>query len=534
MQHRLFAALSAMFGREVPLYDRSLLVNRACNAVVCVLVGRLHRGFSITEEQLERAGGERHGAIRIGRDDEYRWIGRFFHCFGMEPHNFYDMTSVGAKSQPVIATAYRSTHAPEHRVFTSLLRTDYFDDATRRRIETILSTREVFSDRAKQLIERAESDGGLGWTDADALIDEATGRIFKWTGIARGHDLYEQLCASGFKIAADIACFDSHHLNHLTPNTLSIDLYSAAMKYCLGGWEGGAFRHHASRALRRIVQTCDESWLRLHFRHLSVEDIGHFERGFAGDSDVAELVESLLSTFRAEPYQLMRLKHSGYKDATEGPPADKPILLRQDAYRALAEPIEFVEPDGRRTPAVHTARFGEIEERWYACTPLGRALYDGCITKADHVSADDPFLARRDYESYERAYAAPFALFPSTLRELVAHGFVHARFEPTAAGRAHAAAGGTFLTRDLLVLADQGYVRFDGIRYEDFLPISAAGIFASNLSQYGTQSTAAVKPVYTKAQLEAILGRPIIEAAVQYAEAERVSREHTSAALFGS
>ena len=54
----------------------------------------------------DKTSGERHGAIRIGRPDEYRWIARFFAQFAMEPHNFYDMASVGAKSQPVIATAY--------------------------------------------------------------------------------------------------------------------------------------------------------------------------------------------------------------------------------------------------------------------------------------------------------------------------------------------------------------------------------------------------------------------------------------------
>ncbi|NBX25384.1 MAG: DUF1338 family protein, partial [Planctomycetes bacterium] len=110
-----------MFGREVPLYDRSLLVNRACNTAVCTLVGLLHRGFAISPEQLDRTSGERHGAIRIGRPDEYRWIARFFACFAMEPHNFYDMTAVGGKSQPIIATAFRSVMRPEHRVFTSLL-----------------------------------------------------------------------------------------------------------------------------------------------------------------------------------------------------------------------------------------------------------------------------------------------------------------------------------------------------------------------------------------------------------------------------
>ena len=67
MQNRLFAELSALFAREVPMYDRSLLVNRACNRAVCELVGTLHRGFSIGDAQLDRTSGERHGAIRIGR-----------------------------------------------------------------------------------------------------------------------------------------------------------------------------------------------------------------------------------------------------------------------------------------------------------------------------------------------------------------------------------------------------------------------------------------------------------------------------------
>ncbi len=531
MQHKLFAALSAMFGREVPLYDRSLLVNRACNAVVCVLVGRLHRGFSISEEQLDRAGGERHGAIRIGRADEYRWVGRFFRCFGMEPHNFYDMTSVGAKSQPVIATAFRSMHAPEHRVFTSLLMTDSFDEATRERIEALLARREVFSARARALVEQSERDGGLRWTDAEALIEEATTRIFKWTGRARGKDLYESLCGAGFKIAADIACFESHHLNHLTPNTLAIDLYTAAMKYCLGAWEGGAFRHYAGRALERLAKTCDRDWMRLHFRHLGDAELARFERGQVGTHDLVELVERLLAEFRAEPFQLMKLQHSGFKDSTEGPPADRPIFLRQDAYRALVEPVVFIGDDGSESPSVHAARFGEIEERWYACTPAGRAIYDACVADAEEAVAGDPFLARRDYEAYERVYSAPFAPVPTTLRELLDRGMAHARFAPTAGGLAHAAAGRPFVTRDMLALADCGFVSYEGIRYEDFLPISAAGIFASNLSQYGTTCTAAVKPVYSQAQLEAILGRPIIDAAAAYAQEEAASRRATLRAL---
>ncbi len=88
MQNRLFCELSRMFGKEVPLYDKSLLVNHVCNRAVCDLLGHLHRGFAVSDEQLDKTSSERHGAIRIGRPDEYRWIGRFFACFAMEPHNF--------------------------------------------------------------------------------------------------------------------------------------------------------------------------------------------------------------------------------------------------------------------------------------------------------------------------------------------------------------------------------------------------------------------------------------------------------------
>ena len=45
LQNRLFAALSAMFAKEVPLYDKALLVNMACNRTVCALLSRLHLGF---------------------------------------------------------------------------------------------------------------------------------------------------------------------------------------------------------------------------------------------------------------------------------------------------------------------------------------------------------------------------------------------------------------------------------------------------------------------------------------------------------
>ncbi|HRG57216.1 MAG TPA: DUF1338 family protein, partial [Lacunisphaera sp.] len=269
MQHRLFAELSRMFGQEVPLYDKSLLVNRVCNETVCALLGGRHRGFALTAAQLEKSSGERHGAIRIGKPEEYRRIARFFAAFAMEPHNYYDMTALGPKSQPIVATAYRSRLNPDHRIFCSLLMTDYFDPATRGRIEALLATREVFSPVALALLDKNERQGGLDWDDANQLIREGVTRIFKWTGRARDHQLYQDLCAAGFKIAADIACFETHHLNHLTPNTLWLDLYTAAMKHCLGEMDAAAFRQRAEVILRRLDERADRDYLRLHFKHLT-------------------------------------------------------------------------------------------------------------------------------------------------------------------------------------------------------------------------------------------------------------------------
>lgn len=517
MQQRLFAELSTMFGKEVPLYDKSLAVNRRCNRTVCTLLGRLHPGFAITDEQLEKTSGERHGAIRIGRKDEYRWIARFFNQFAMQPHNYYDMSSVGAKSQPIVATAFRSEVGPEHRVFTSLLMTDYFDPQTQARVEQRLAQRQVFSDRARQLIEKGEREGGLTWDDADALIREGTERIFKWTGRAHDYPLYQQLCDTGFKIAADIACFQQHHLNHLTPNTLCMDLYTAAMKFCLGQLDEAQFRMRAQRALARMISFGDKDYLRLSFKHMSRDEIDGFGQGTVSTGEITALVDGLTRRLQQPDLDLRGLRHNGFKDFTEGPSEDTPVLLRQDAYKALTEPVTFTNPDGSTTAAEHTARFGEIEQRFYATTPKGRALYDRCLAEADAAREKDPSLPTRDFAAYEALYAAPFQAFPKTLPELIAGGYVHALYSPTPAGLA---ARGTIKTRDPRELVRLGYVRAEGLRYEDFLPVSAAGIFASNLSQYGTKSTAAERPDYTQAMLEEIMGKPIVDAAAAYQRTE--------------
>jgi uncharacterized glyoxalase superfamily metalloenzyme YdcJ len=528
MQNRLFAELSAMFGREVPLYDKALAVNAACNRAVCDVLASRHPGFTVSDEEIGRTSGERHGAIRIGRPDEYRLIARFFACFGMEPHNFYDMTSIGAKSQPVIATAFRSRRKPEHRVFTSLLMTDYFDEQTRGRIEAALADRCVFSDRAIALIDKCEGEGGLGWDDANALIAEATGRIFKWTGRAHDHGLYADLCGGGFKIAADIACFERHHLNHLTPNTLCMDVYTAAMKFCMGESDRPTFEKRATRALERMLLMSGPDWLTLHFKHLGADRIAGVGEADVDSGVLGRLVSGLADRLEAPDLDLAKLPHAGFKDFTEGPAADTPVLLRQDAYKALTEPVAFVEADGREINASHTARFGEIEQRFYATTPAGRAMYDQCLAAFEEARSSEPDLAKRDEESFLRMQREAFASFPDSLAGLLEKGLVYAEYAPTEAGRA---AAGSIDTADMAELVRRGYATRDGLRYEDFLPVSAAGIFASNLSQYGTASTAAKRPEYSREQLEAIMGRKLIDTDEAYAAIEARSRLATLQAL---
>jgi len=513
MQHRLFVELSSMFGQEVPLYDKSLIVNHECNSTVCKLLGQLFCGFQLSSAELDHASGERHGAIRIGTAREYRLVARYFAAFSMLPHNYYDMTNVGARSQPVVATAFRSSIDPAHRIFCSLLLTDHFDDATKARVDALLATRQVFSEQAIELLAKEDRDGGLSSTDADALIREGTERIFRWTGKARDYQLYQSLCAAGFKIAADIACFESHHLNHLTPNTLWMDLYTAAMKFCLGDWSEDAFRVRAALALTRLQRSADRDHMRLHFRQLPFEAIESFPVGRPSPTAIGELVEQLTKRLQHPDLVLRELDHSGFKDVTEGPSEDTPVLLRQDSYRALTEPVAFRDSDGTVTNAEHSARFGEIEQRFYATTPTGRALYDSCLAAAEVDRERHPDLAESDLDAYEVMYAKHFAAFPKTLRELLRQRLVYGDFAPASKGIAEKS---RIDTTDLWQLIDAGYVRYEGLRYEDFLPVSAAAIFASNLNESGTRTTAAVRPVYTQAMLETVMDQRIIEADALY------------------
>ena len=78
------------------------------------------------------------------------------------------------------------------------------------------------------------------------------------------------------------------------------------------------------------------------------------------------------------------------------------------------------------------------------------------------------------------------------------------------------------LPRSIEALIANGYLRFDPIIYEDFLPVSAAGIFRSNLGgdaqhHFGERAN--------RALFEEALGKPVLDEFDLYARAEKASLE---------
>ncbi|WP_062013873.1 VOC family protein [Aureimonas sp. AU4] len=212
------------------------------------------------------------------------------------------------------------------------------------------------------------------------------------------------------------------------------------------------------------------------------------------------------------------------KAVIEGPPERRvPILLRQTSFKALEEPILFRGERGAETGR-HTARFGEIEQRGAALTPKGRALYDALLsgTRGEvQVGASGAGAS-----SYADDLASRFRAFPDDRDTLRREGLAFFRYAPTPQGLAAAGRGET--ARDIDALVAAGHASFDPLVYEDFLPVSAAGIFQSNL---GTDRQSNAASSGDRHAFEQALGRPVADETALYAEAERRSVADTLAAL---
>ncbi|WP_318246726.1 VOC family protein [Pseudooceanicola marinus] len=214
------------------------------------------------------------------------------------------------------------------------------------------------------------------------------------------------------------------------------------------------------------------------------------------------------------------------KAVIEGPPRRAvDILLRQTSFKALEEPILFPGEGGSNgEEGTHTARFGEIEQRGVALTPLGRDLYDRCLAEARSRAAVG--ATGEGAEDYMDALAAAFIEFPDDADRLRREGLAFFRYRvagPLPEGVEPVAEA----VEDLLAA---GALVADPQTYEDFLPVSAAGIFQSNL---GTDAQSNFDETANQDVFEAALGCAVTSETALYRDVEETSLTEALAALAG-
>ncbi len=213
----------------------------------------------------------------------------------------------------------------------------------------------------------------------------------------------------------------------------------------------------------------------------------------------------------------------------QGPPAGCPILLQQTSFKALNEEIHFPGDDGQTVGGKHRARFGEIELRECAITPEAREIYDRLIAE---VNREAKTLQQKAGEkTYRREY-------PGLLNRIFREGFpawTHEALRKQGLGYFHyhllAPEKRPSTARPVEVpdappgeqadaLVEAGVAHATPITYEDFLPVSAAGIFKSNLDEQSgsIDGKAPNQSIFAEA-----LGRPVLDPFSLYREEEDAS-----------
>ncbi|MFU8927905.1 VOC family protein [Acinetobacter puyangensis] len=204
------------------------------------------------------------------------------------------------------------------------------------------------------------------------------------------------------------------------------------------------------------------------------------------------------------------------KAVIEGPPRRNcPILLRQTSFKALQEKVNFLNADAQQEGS-HTARFGEIEQRGVALTPKGRELYDQLLSKTRQILGGAP--TESNAAQYMALLAENFAAFPDSYAELRDQELAYFYYYLNA--DAAVTANKVWTEQDLPQLIQQGAVSIEPIVYEDFLPVSAAGIFQSNLGDHGQTS---YQTVSNQDLFEQCLGAQVLDEIALYAETQQHS-----------
>ena len=213
LRARFAAALSRMYGAEVPAYTTLVKVS-----------AKVNRDLGASG----RVTAERHGAIRVGSPRELADVADLFAAFGMYPVGFYDLRDA-ASPVPVVSTAFRPIQEDElarnpFRVFTSMLATAdprFFPVELRGRVERFVTERQLFDPALIAEARRIADDAGADPDRAERFVAAAVATFaLSREPIDRGW--YEELSLVS-AVAADIAGVKTTHINHLTPRVLDID-----------------------------------------------------------------------------------------------------------------------------------------------------------------------------------------------------------------------------------------------------------------------------------------------------------------------
>jgi uncharacterized glyoxalase superfamily metalloenzyme YdcJ len=222
-------------------------------------------------------------------------------------------------------------------------------------------------------------------------------------------------------------------------------------------------------------------------------------------------------------YTRMQARGVEMIDEIQGPPRwhGPDVLLRQTSFRALAEPRTFREPGGEIRQGELRVRFGEVEARGLALTPRGRRRYDELVAEVDQCLAQAPGRSRQEVAA--EVWAAGL---PGSEAELARQDLAFFTFSP-----GERVPAGTEPPRDLAGLLAGGWLVAEPIVYEDFLPRSAAGIFASNLSGRGEMDAAQGGAPRDADWLAEAIGRPVHVPEQVYAEQRAASLARAATVL---
>ena len=435
---------SAMYGAELPEYNSFTLPVRASNLEQL----ERHPEPLINRETLME---EKHGAIRVPGALEMRVVTRIFSVLGMLPVEFYDMTILGTRSLPMIATAFRATDKSieenAFRMFCSMLHAASIPAELREEVLAELEkNRQLhpkFSPKLMSMLEKAESAGGLDAPDARRFAELVVDAFRLHKDKVVDFALYSRLRKISDPLA-DIV-LESPVLNHLTPRALDIE-------------DAVARLNAAGIPMQTVIQGPP-----IRKDGVTIQ-LNQIARIAAGEDVFVAVGSTMLSSLENDSYFLQKARANAPRCELQKGENVADYMARIEKVLEVA-PIVIIQ---------HKARFGEIEARGVALSRDGEVAYNSFGIESEI----DPTPREIKKEKFRQDY-------PKTHRQLHDAGFAYYTYRATAAGLARREQQPAERTT-LKAMLDAGDVKLVPQTYHDFLPFSAAAIFRANLTE-GTQ-----------------------------------------------